>query len=103
MFTLSDPLFLRPGNSHGSWIMVQVQTVQSFFFLLLHDTVISKGIFRMRFINITGNNAVLTLLRSEWPKLYGNSEIDILTLLHSEQPKLYGVLAILSAVGLTAK
>ena len=65
----------------------------------------------------------LTLLHSEWPKLYGAlailsatglkkrekmklvafnwiKRVKYSTLLHSEWPKLYGVLAILSAIGL---
>ena len=65
MLAVSDPLFLRPGISLGSWILVQVQTVQSFISLLLNDMVVSKIIFEMRFIYGTGSKAVLTLLHSE--------------------------------------
>ena len=44
----------------------------------------------------------LTLLHPEWPKLY-DIHFSNFTLLHSEWPKLYGVLAILSAIGLNIR
>ena len=47
-------------------------------------------------VSYLGAVVLLTLLHSQWAKLFG----VLLTLLHSEWPKLYGVLAILSAIGL---
>ena len=41
---------------------------------------------------------LLTILHSEWPKLYG--VLAIQSAIGSEWPKLYEVLAILSAIGL---